>query len=338
VNQSEGLGRVMHAMPDRRHFLKTLAGGAVGLAVPPIFARTILAQAAGSTLPSALAPAGSAPAPLSVSALDNQLAVISGAGGNVVALSGAEGLLLVDSGSPEHSHDLLRTLADLPGGKHIDTVFNTHWHWDHTGGNELLRERGARIIAHENTRLWLGAQIWEEWQNRTYEPRPAQAWPTETFYTDGKLTFAGEPIEYGYLSQAHTDGDIYVYFRGRNVLVTGCVLSVGRYPILDYCTGGWIGGMADATEKLLAITDDKTRIVPGVGPLATRADLAAEHEMLATLKEDLWQLMRKGLGAEDMLATHATSQFDPRWGSPDLFIPNAYRGLYDHVRELRGVV
>jgi len=96
--------------------------------------------------------------------------------------------------------------------------------------------------------------------------------------------------------------------------------------------------MADATQKLVSITDDKTRIVPGVGPIQTRADLAAEHEMLATLKEDLWQLMRKGYGADDMIAAAATHKFDARWGKPDQFIASVYRGLYAHVRELRGVV
>jgi cyclase len=318
---------VIEAMADRRRFLQTLMGGAAGLTLPALLP------------PPALARSKREPAsPLTLTRLDAQLALISGAGGNVLALSGPEGVLLVDSGSMERAHDLLGTVAQLPGGDRIHTLFNTHWHWDHTGANELARLRGARIIAHENTRLWLGAHIWEEWQNRSYAPRPRAAWPTETFYTSGALTFGGEPIEYGYLPQAHTDGDIYVYFRGRNLLAAGCVLSVGSYPILDYCTGGWIGGMSDATQKLLEITNAETRIVPGVGPISTRAELQAEHEMLASLKEDLWQLMRKGFGPEDMLASHATGKFDPHWGNPALFVANAYRGLYAHVRELRGVV
>ncbi len=111
-----------------------------------------------------------------------------------------------------------------------------------------------------------------------------------------------------------------------------------HYPILDYSTGGWSLGMANATKQLLDLVDDQTRIVPGTGPLQTKADLAAEHDMLATLHEDLWQLMRKGMGADDMIAAGATKKFDPQWGNSDLFITNAYRGLYGHVRELRGIV
>ena len=312
-------------MTGRRHFLKTLAVGTAGLAVCPWGSGRVLA--------------GGRPEPLALTRLSDDLVIITGAGGNVAALSAPEGVLLVDCGSSERAHDLLKALAALPGGRHVHTVFNTHWHWDHTGGNELVRQAGAKIIAHENTRLWLGTPIFVEWQNRSYAPRPAQAWPTQTFYTSGSLSFGGESIEYGYLPQAHTDGDIYVYFRKQNVLLAGCVLAVpGSYPILDYSTGGWIGGMADATQKLLSITDDKTRIVPGVGPVQTRADLAAEHEMLTTLKEDLWQLMRKGYGADDMIAADPTHKFDARWGKPDQFIASVYRGLYAHVRELRGVV
>ena len=122
------------------------------------------------------------------------------------------------------------------------------------------------------------------------------------------------------------------------MLVAGDVVAVGHYPILDYSTGGWTLGMANATKQLLDVVDDQTRIVPGTGPVQTKADLAAEHDMLATLHEDLWQLMRKGMGADDMIAAGATRKFDPQWGNPDLFVTNAYRGLYGHVREMRGVV
>ncbi len=309
-----------------------LSGGAAGLALGRGVFGSPAPSAGGTAAPSKAPPAGMAFEPLG-----QNLTLVSGAGGNVVALGSPDGMLLVDCGAPEHTPALLSGLATLPGGRRITTVFNTHWHWDHTGANERLHQAGASIVAHENTRLWLGTTIFEEWQNRTYPPRP-RGLPDKTFYTSGNLSFAGEPVEYGYLAQAHTDGDLYVYFRRANVLVAGDVVSVGRYPLSDYSTGGWIGGMVDATEKLIGLTDDQTRIVPGTGPVQTRADLIAEHEMLASLKESLWQLMRKGMNADDWIATDATRAYDAKWGDPQLFLSNTYRGMYAHVREMRGVV
>jgi glyoxylase-like metal-dependent hydrolase (beta-lactamase superfamily II) len=309
-------------MPGRRQFLMQLTGSAAALSLwglaPP------RARAADPRV--------------SLTRLTDRLTLVSGAGGNVVALSSPDGLLLVDCGTADRSRDLVKALASLEGGHRIRTVFNTHWHWDHTGGNELLRKSGAQIIAHENTRLWLGTEVWVEWENRTYKRRPPEALPTQTFYTTGTLDFGGEPIEYGYLGQAHTDGDLYVYFRNQNVLVAGDVVSVGAYPVLDYSTGGWIGGMAGATQKLIELANDKTQIVPGSGVVQTRAQVAAEHDMLVALQEDLWQLMRKGLGPDDMIQAQATHKYDSQWGNPDLFVKNTYRGLYGHVREMRGVV
>jgi glyoxylase-like metal-dependent hydrolase (beta-lactamase superfamily II) len=247
-------------------------------------------------------------------------------------------VVLVDGGDAAHSGALLKTISQATGGRPIVSAFNTHWHWPHTGSNEALRKAGVRIIAQENTRLWLTEPVNEEWEHRTYPARP-KALPTDTFYKGvQKLPFGKASIEYGYLPQAHTDGDLYVYFRDANVLVAGDVVAVGQYPILDFSTGGWTLGMANATKQLLDLVDDQTRIVPGSGVLQTKADLAAEHDMLATLHEDLWQLMRKGMGAEDMIAAGATRKFDDKWGNSDLFITNAYRGLYGHVRELRGIV
>ncbi|HUK01998.1 MAG TPA: MBL fold metallo-hydrolase [Steroidobacteraceae bacterium] len=311
-------------MTGRRRFLQGMAVSAAGAAV---------ALAPGSR---ALARALSEP--LKVMALTPQLSLISGAGGNVLALTGPQGVLLVDSGSAERTRDLMDVVAKLPGGRRVTTLFNTHWHWDHTGGNDAFRKAGAEIIAHENTRLWLGTTIWCDWQNRTYPPRAKAALPTRTFYKRGELAFGPETIEYGWLGQAHTDGDLYVFFRGQNVLAVGDVLAVGQYPVMDTSTGGWIGGLRDATEKLTHIGDEKTQIVPGSGPVQTRADLAAEHEMLASLQQDLWQMARKGWGADDMIAHNATAKYDARWGKPDEFIASVYRGFTGHLRELGGVV
>ena len=307
--------------PDRRSFLKAAVAGAAGVSL------------------SLRALARSEPEPIVVVPLSDNIVQITGAGGNVVAVTGPDGVLLVDSGVEERSKDLLKAVGKLPGGQHVHTLINTHWHWDHTGGNERLGKDKVKIIAHENTKLWLGADFYCDWQdNRHYTPRPKVALPTETFYTSGQMTANGQDIVYGYLPRAHTDSDIYVFFPKANVLVAGGLVSVGAYPVLDYTTGGWIGGMDDASKALVGIANKDTRIVPGIGPVQTYADLQAQSEMLHTMHERLVDLMRKGIGTDDLAAHPPTEEFNAKWGDPQLFLANAYRGMWGHVRELGKIV
>jgi cyclase len=271
---------------------------------------------------------------LTITKLTDNINLIGGAGANVLAVRGSDGLLMVDAGLPERSSDLLNAV----GGGPVQALFNTHWHLENTGSNETLGKAGTKIIAHENTKLWMGAEIVVQWQRRTYKPRPKEARPTQSFYTTGKLTFGKEEIQYGHLGQAHTDGDIYVFLPGANILMTGDVFSVGSYPILDYSTGGWVGGLTDATKTLVELGDAQTRVIPGVGPVQTKADLQAQFEMLGTMRTRFIEMMRKGMSAKDMLAATPTKEFDARWGNPTLFITNAYPGLWGHVREIGGIV
>ena len=132
----------------------------------------------------------------------------------MLLVTGPDGVLLVDGGSPEHSADFLKVVAEQSGGRKVQTLFNTHWHLESTGSNDALGKAGATIIAHENTKLWMGTDIICKWRNKTYQPRAKEALPNQTFYTTGKMTFGKEQVEYGYLGQAHTDGDIYVFFPG----------------------------------------------------------------------------------------------------------------------------
>ena len=276
--------------------------------------------------------------PLGGKVLTDNVVQITGLGTNAVLVTGADGALLVDCGPADRSAELLRFVSKYPGAGRVQLLYNTHWHYDHTGGNERLAKAGAQISAHENTKLWLGADFFSDWEGRRYTPRPKEAWPTRTFYTSGETTFGKDEVVYGYLPRAHTDGDVYIFLPRQNVLVAGDLVSVGSYPILDYTTGGWIGGMADASKALLEVVNERTLIVPGSGPVQSRADLQAQAEMLATMNERLKGLMRKGIGTDDLVAQPPTREFDAKWGDPKLFLVNAYRGLWGHVRELGGIV
>ena len=276
--------------------------------------------------------------PFGVTPLGPTMRLVSGAGGNVVVLAGPDSLLLVNGGASEHSAALLKEIALGTNARRIEVVFNTDWHPHHTGSNEALGKAGARILAHVHTRQYLGEELFVDWENRSYQPLPAKALPGETFQTTGTMTFGGERVEYGHLGQAHTDGDIYVFFRDSNVLAVGDVLSAGRYPIADYTTGGWLGGLANATKTLVDLANDETRVVASTGAVQTRADLRAQQEMLAAMRERLAKMMRQGLGAREMLAAGVTKEFDPKWGDPELFLSTSYRGLWLHVRELGGIV
>jgi glyoxylase-like metal-dependent hydrolase (beta-lactamase superfamily II) len=316
---------VMDANGGRREFLKRALAAGAGVSVASFVGTSALARAKAEAI--AIAP------------IADNVALVTGAGTNVVIVTGPEGVVMIDGGVAERSGDLLKAITKHARGEKPATLFNTHWHWDHTGSNERLGKSGAKIIAHENTKLWLGAEFEVEWEGREYRPRPREAWPNDTFY-NGRRTFdfGNEKLVYGWLPRAHTDGDIYIHIPARNVLVAGDLVSVGRYPILDVATGGWLGGMVDANKALIELCDDKTVVVPGTGALQTKADLVAQHQMLSTMKDRLVGLMRKGMGYDDLLAAPPTGEFDAKWGDPKLFLTNAFRGLWGHVRELGGIV
>lgn len=284
--------------------------------------------------PRSLAAAAPQPASLATTQLTDRLTLITGAGGNVVVFNSPDGVLLVDGGAVAHSAALLQTVRQLTGTDRIHTLFNTHWHWDQTGSNATLGPKGTQIISHENTRLWLGTDVDCEWQNRRYERLPKSARPTKTFYTTGTLEFGGERIDYGAMPQAHTDGDLYVHFRNANLVVAGDVLAVGRYPIIDWSTGGWIGGLADAAKTLATLGNDATRYVPGLGPAQTHAAVQAEAQMLDTMRKRLAKLLAEGMSAQDMVDAKPAQDFDAQWGDPTLFIRNAWPGLVARSREL----
>ena len=295
---------------DRRDFLRTLAGGTAALS---------WSRAFGESGPAA-------------TKLTDKLTLITGAGNNIVALAGDGGSLVVDCGLAEHAAEV----AKLTGN--VKTVIDTHWHLESTGGNDAMAQAGAKLVSSVNTELWMTQEIPHDWEKKVYPPRAKQARPTETFYTTGKTEFGGEPVEYGMLPMAHTDGDIYIHFPQSNVLAAGDAVQPGRLPILDWRCDGWIGGMQDAQRTLLKIANDTTKIIPGSGPVMTKADLQATLDTVTKIREYLVKLMKMGMGPKDMIEAKAMKDFDGLAGDPDIFIYIAYRGLWAHARELGGIV
>jgi cyclase len=297
---------------QRREFLYTLASAAGALSL----SRTAWAQ--------------SAPA---VVKLTDKVTLITGAGNNVVALAGDGGSFLVDCGDAEHAPDVLKAA----GG--VAKVMNTHWHLESTGANDAMAKAGAKLASQMNTKLWMTQEIMHDWENRIYPPRPKEALPSETFYTTGKTTFGGETIEYGLMPMAHTDGDIYVHFTQSNVLVAGDAVQPGRLPLLDWPTGGWIGGMQEAHRTLLGLANDTTKIIPANGPVMTKADLQKSLDLVTKVREHLTKLVKQGMGPEDMIEAKVMKDFEGQLaGDPDIFLYIAYRGIYAHARELGGVL
>jgi len=267
-------------------------------------------------------------------ALGDRLSLITSAGTNVLALSTPDGLVLVDSGAPDRSDALIAGLKSLSGGAGVRTVFNTHYHPENTGANEVLRQGGATIVAHENTRLWMATPVWNPAEDRYRPPRPVAAQPTRTFRTEESMTVGGERVDYGYLIEAHTSGDIYIQFRGANVLAVGDVASPARDPELDYFTGAWIGGRVDAMDRLLDLCDDGTRVVPGFGPVMTKAQLKAERDMMKAVYDRTVDQVREGDDATDMLKAGVLNGLARTWKDPQRFLYDVQKGLWAHHNKL----
>jgi len=316
---------------SRRSVLQASIAGAAGASASVLGINSLLVSRAS---------AGLARTPLQSMQLADDLFLFQGAGGNVVAARSADDLLLVDGGSAARSRELLKRIAAETGQRNVQVLVNTHWHWDHTGSNEALSRSGATILAHENTKLWLTTEVISKWENRTYPRLPARALPTQTFFYDADarpLAFAGQTLEYGFMPQAHTDGDIYVFFPRQNVVVAGDVVSGGSYPIADYCTNGWLGGMITGLQTLLKKGDAQTRFIPGSGPLRSRADLEAQIDMCFAVLSKIGESYYKGQTWDELVASRPTQDFDARWGNPELFLRLAYAGAWNHINEIRRV-
>ncbi|HEY6510135.1 MAG TPA: MBL fold metallo-hydrolase [Vicinamibacterales bacterium] len=248
---------------------------------------------------------------------------------NVVAHTIAEGVVLVDGASARAHEALMKAVAGLPGGRPVRTLFNTHWHPEQTGSNEPLGQAGATIIAQENTRLWLTTDVTWPWNGQRFRRLPKVAQPNKTFYGTGELT---PGVRYGYIPDAaHTDGDMYVQFSAQNVLVVGDAVSGQGWPVVDYVSGGWIGGIVGGLQRLQTLADPQTRIVPARGAVLGLEDLKAQTEMYATIYGRLTQLLNKGRGPGEAVEARPTKEFDAKMGNPDEFVRRSFESLWGYL-------
>ena len=251
-----------------------------------------------------------------------------------MALSTGDGLFLVDSGVAGNGDKLVAALKGVGTNPKVNILFNTHYHRDQTGNNEVFAAAGAKIIAHDRTRQWMANDFWIPEENRYEKARPKGTWPTQTFFNKELMKAGNEQVEYGYLLHAHTAGDAYVYFKDSDVLVVGDVASPVKDPELDWITGAWIGARVDAMDLLLKIGGNETKFVPGTGPVMSHAEFKAEREMMEIVRQRLFKQVRSGDGPKDMLEAGVLSGLPRTWKDPYKFLYGAAKTLWGNHNKL----
>jgi len=283
------------------------------------------AAAAGLAAPCAFAQAPN----IATTQLGENLYLLGGAGANVLTLTGGEGVVMVDGGLAQNAAALAQAVSALPNSGPVRTLFNTHWHPEQTGSNERLGMAGATIIAQENTRLWLQQNITWPWNGQKFKKLAKVAQPNKTFYDRGALDSG---IRYGYISDAaHTDGDLYVYFPQQNVLAVGDAAYGQGWPVVDWWTGGWIGGIVGGLQRIQSVANKDTKIVPAVGPVLSLGDIAAQVDMFGTLYDRLNQMLNKGRGPSEAVAAKPAKEFETKMGNADEFIRRAFESQWAYL-------
>jgi len=253
-----------------------------------------------------------------------------GRGGNIGLSVGEDGAFLIDDQFAPLTGKILAAVGELTD-EPVRFVINTHWHGDHTGGNENLGEAGATIVAHRNVRQRMSVEQVMEAFGRTVPPSPPAALPVITF--DDGVTFHqnGDTIRVIHVANAHTDGDSIIYFEEANVLHMGDTFFHQMYPFIDLGSGGSIDGVIAAAAKGLEIADGETRIIPGHGPLAGRAELESYHGFLTEIRDRIAKMIDEGKSLEAIVAAKPTSEWDAEWGGgfirPQALVETVHRSL-----------
>src|SRR5215467_7582561 len=314
---------------SRRRFLALtgLAGATTLVASRSIFALTDAVSAPGLV---EKARREAASATITVQRLRGNVSVLMGAGGNIAVLPGRDGKFLIDAGfagARTKMADALRGISSDP----IRHLINTHWHFDHTDGNQWLHSAGATILAHENTRKHLSVNTRVEGWDFTFLASPSAAVPSDIFTTERALDLNGEKIVLKHYGPAHTDSDIYVHFTNADIIHVADTFWNGYYPFIDYSTGGSIDGMIRATEANVAKVTDNMILIPGHGPVANKSQLTFYRDLLVTIRDKVAGLKKQGRSLDEIIAAKPTAAYDATWGggfmSPKMFTGLVFEGV-----------
>jgi glyoxylase-like metal-dependent hydrolase (beta-lactamase superfamily II) len=254
--------------------------------------------------------------------------LLQGAGGNVVAIPGPDGALMIDGGRAADADALLAAVRSATGSRRIHTLITTHWHPEQTGANEAVGRNGGVIFAHEKTAMLLSHTVYSAvgFTSRL-PPLPEAARPNKTTRGDGSMEFAGHQVDYGYMPAAHTDGDLYVHVPKMNLLVAGGVVSAEEWPLLDYQNGAWLGGRVRALERLADLVNPDTRVVPAHGRVMTGRDIVRHRDMYQKLFTTMIGYMNMGLGPEDAVQRNPLEEYQAEFGDPSAFTYDALRSM-----------
>jgi len=256
--------------------------------------------------------------------------MLTGAGGNIGLSVGDDAAFVIDDQYAPLTEKILAAIASKTEDP-VRFVINTHWHGDHTGGNESMGQSGAIIVAHENVRKRLSTEQFIEAFDTRVPPSPEAALPVVTFADSITFHWNGDDIRVFHVGPAHTDGDSVIHFQKANVIHAGDILFNGLYPFIDASAGGGIDGMIAAAERVLAMADEKTKIIPGHGPLCEKAQLQASHDMLVVARDRIRRLMDEGKTRDEVIAAKPTADLDEEWGGgflqPDVWVGIVFDGL-----------
>jgi len=267
--------------------------------------------------------------------LGNQTYMLTGQGGNITVAVGSDGIIMVDGQFAPLSDKIkaaIKAISPLP----IKYLVNTHFHGDHTGGNENFAKDGVTVVAHDNIRVRLAAGTISGLTGAKVAPRPAEALPTQT-YVGGSITLevGGRKAQLTHIANAHTDGDTWVYFADANVLCTGDTANnLRRYQNIDYMNGGDVRGMIRALDTYIKASNDQTKIVVGHGALATRADLMVFREMLVTSHDRIKKLFDEGKSEAEVIAARPLADLDATWGNNPAHAEGHTRNVYNSFKRL----